>query len=61
MGVTSDGIAYGFGTFQRLSEWDPGDIVMIEFDLEDRTATLFLGSEELLDTDGQSSVEQSPQ
>lgn len=61
VGVTSDGVAYGFGAFQRLSEWDPGDIVMIEFDLEASTATLFLGSEELLDTDGQSAVEHSLQ
>ena len=50
IGVTKDGTLYGFGAFQRLSGWDPGDLIVIEFSLENSTATLILGSEELLDT-----------
>jgi len=52
VGVTNEGLAYGFGVFQRLSGWEPGDIVVVEFDLVERKATLVLGSEELLDAYG---------
>ncbi len=50
LGVTKDGVAYGFATFQRLSGCDPGDVVVVEFNLEASTATLILGNDELLDT-----------
>lgn len=49
LGVTKDGLIYGFTTFQRLSGWDPGDVIVVEFNLENRTAKLILGNEELLD------------
>jgi hypothetical protein len=47
--ITEDGMAYGLGTFQQVSGCDPGDIVVVEFNLSDRQATLILGDEELLD------------
>ncbi len=52
IGVTDEGTTYGFGAFQRLSDWDQGDIVVVEFDLAERMATLLLGGEELLETYG---------
>lgn len=52
VGVTEDGTVYGFSTFQQLSGCDPGDIVVVEFNLGDRNATLVLGNEELLDRYG---------
>jgi hypothetical protein len=49
LGVTDEGMVYGFSTFQQLSDCDPGDIVVVEFNLSASTATLVLGNEELLD------------
>ena len=47
--ITDDGMAYGFNAFQQVSGCDSGDIVVVEFNLSDRVATLMLGDEELLD------------
>ena len=47
--VTTEGMVHGFNMFQQISGCDAGDIVVIEFDLTDQTATLMLGDEELLD------------
>jgi hypothetical protein len=52
IGITNDGTAYGFGPFQRMTGGDPGDILVVEFDLQERKATLLLGSEELLESYG---------
>lgn len=52
LGVTEDGTVYGFSTFQQVSGCDPGDVLVVEFNLSDRTAKLVLGSEELLDLYG---------
>lgn len=52
IGVTEEGTAYGFGPFQRMTGGDPGDILVVEFDLQERKATLLLGSEELLESYG---------
>jgi hypothetical protein len=49
IGITADGTAYGFGPFQRMSAWDPGDIIIMKFDLSESTVHLSIGSEELLD------------
>ena len=52
IGITDEGTAYGFGPFQRLTGGDPGDILVVEFDLQERRAALLLGSEELLESYG---------
>jgi hypothetical protein len=52
IGITEDGTVYGFGTFQQISSCEPGDILVVEFNLSDRKATLILGDEELLDLYG---------
>lgn len=49
LGVTDDGSVYGFSTFRQLSNCDPGDIVIAEFNLGDSRATLILGNDELID------------
>jgi len=52
IGVTEDGMVYGFGIFQQISGCEPGDILVVEFNLSDTKATLVLGDEELLDLYG---------
>jgi hypothetical protein len=52
IGITEDGTVYGFSSFQQISGCEPGDIMVVEFNLSDRKATLVLGDEELLDLYG---------
>jgi hypothetical protein len=49
LGVTRDGSVYGLSAFQNQSGCDPGDILVIEFDLTESRVALVLGDEELLD------------
>lgn len=50
VGVTVDGIMYGLGQFTQIAGADPGDIVVLEFDLTTQGVTLLLGDDELLDS-----------
>jgi hypothetical protein len=52
IGITDDGTIYGLAPFSQIAGADPGDIVVLEFDLTTQVVTLFLGDDELLDSYG---------
>lgn len=52
IGVTDDGTIYGLAPFSQIAGADPGDILVLEFDLTTQVVTLLLGDDELLDSYG---------